>query len=64
LINAKQIDWANPLPLRLMSARGGEAGFYSSVFGFLPYALSRAPLDEFFFARILPRKSTPRGRAY
>ncbi len=59
LINAKQIDWANPLPLRLMSARGDEAGFYSSVFGFLPYALSRAPLDEFFFARILPR-----GRAY
>ncbi|HVA65946.1 MAG TPA: glycosyltransferase family 39 protein [Elusimicrobiota bacterium] len=56
LIDAKQIDWKNPLPLRLMSGPGGEAGFYSSVYGFLPYSFSRAPLDEFFFAKILPQK--------
>ena len=31
------------VPLRLI---GGGAGFYSSVFGFLPYALSREPLDR------------------
>jgi len=63
LIDAKQIDWKNPLPLRLMSARQGQAGFYSSVYGFLPYALSRAPLDEFFFAKILPQKlRRPRRR--
>ncbi len=36
------------IPLRLM--RTGSAGFYSSTFGFLPYALSRAPLDTFSLA--------------
>jgi len=56
LVDAKQINWENPLPLRLMSSPDGEAGFYSSVYGFLPYSFSRAPLDEFFFAKILPPK--------
>ncbi len=35
------------IPLRLMGAEGRQAGFYASPFGFLPYTVSRAPLDVF-----------------
>jgi hypothetical protein len=35
------------VPLRLMSIGDRQAGFYSSVWGFLPYTVSRAPLDRF-----------------
>jgi 4-amino-4-deoxy-L-arabinose transferase-like glycosyltransferase len=37
------------VPLRLISGFDGQAGFYSSASGFLPYALSREPLDRFAF---------------
>jgi hypothetical protein len=37
------------VPLRLISGWNGQAGFYSSASGFLPYALSREPLDRFAF---------------
>lgn len=40
-----QVD--SPIPLRLTSAWGGEAGFYSNISGFLPYSLSQEPLEEF-----------------
>ncbi|MHB2026183.1 MAG: glycosyltransferase family 39 protein [Elusimicrobiota bacterium] len=52
LADAQIIPWQNPLPLRLMSAGRGEAGFYSSVFGFLPYDLGRAAIDEFAILKI------------
>lgn len=42
----------HPLPLRLMSAGAPEAGFYSSAFGFLPFSISREPLDEFSLIEI------------
>lgn len=34
-------------PLRLISARESEAGFYTDVTGFLPWSFSREPLDSF-----------------
>jgi hypothetical protein len=37
----------HPIPLRLISGFGGQAGFYSDVFGFLPFAISREPLERF-----------------
>lgn len=37
----------HPLPLRLVSGWTGEGGFYSNVTGFLPYSLSREPVEEF-----------------
>ena len=36
-----------PIPLRLISGWTGEAGFYSSFWGFLPYCVSREPLERF-----------------
>jgi hypothetical protein len=42
------------IPLRLLSARSGEAGFYSNATGFLPFSLSREPLDRFDIVEILP----------
>jgi hypothetical protein len=36
----------HPVPLRLLSRQGGQAGFYTSVSGFLPFALSREPVEE------------------
>ena len=43
-----------PFPFRLMgsSAIPNGAGFYSSVFGFLPYTLSSEPLDQFLVFKI------------
>lgn len=40
------------VPLRLLSGWTGEGGFYSNVFGFLPYSLSREPVEELEFIRI------------
>ncbi len=49
-----EVTIQNPFPLRLMgsSAVPNEAGFYSSVFGFLPYTLSSVPLDKFLVFQI------------
>ncbi|MBI3552308.1 MAG: glycosyltransferase family 39 protein [Elusimicrobia bacterium] len=47
LANVERVTVEEPLPLRLISAFGGEAGFYSSATGFLPFSLSREPLEEF-----------------
>lgn len=43
----------SPIPLRLMKPAKSlaRAGFYSSLWGFLPYTFSREPLDEFFIVR-------------
>lgn len=40
------------VPLRLLSAREGEGGFYSSVFGFLPFSVSREAVDELSLVRL------------
>ncbi|MFI5361144.1 MAG: hypothetical protein ACHQ49_04170, partial [Elusimicrobiota bacterium] len=38
---------SSPIPLRLIGGSRGEAGFYTSVLGFLPWTFSRAPVDKF-----------------
>jgi hypothetical protein len=43
----------DPVPLRLMSGWTGEGAFYSNVWGFLPYSLSREPLEEFTTIELL-----------
>jgi hypothetical protein len=45
--NTLTYDVSDAIPLRLFSGWGGEAAFYSSTWGFLPFALSREPLEEF-----------------
>ena len=37
----------HPLPLRLMSRQQSQAAFYSSVWGFMSFAGSREPVEEF-----------------
>lgn len=44
-VRAQRVDSA--IPLRLLSLWTGEGGFYADVWGFLPFSLSREPLDEF-----------------
>jgi hypothetical protein len=51
-LQAARLD--SPIPLRLISgwgapalASGSQAGFYSNGWGFLPFALSLEPVDEF-----------------
>jgi hypothetical protein len=36
----------SPIPLRLIRDRTGQGGFYSNVWGFLPWSYSNEPLDE------------------
>ncbi len=53
LANVGRLTIKEALPLRLLSAFGGEAGFYSNITGFLPFGLSREPLDEFEIIEVL-----------
>ncbi len=55
-----EITIQNPIPLRLMGSSNipNQAGFYSSVFGFLPYALSSSPVDRFLLFKI---QKTPKA---
>jgi hypothetical protein len=48
----RRIRVESAIPLRLISGWGGQAGFYSNMTGFLPFAFSREPLDEFTIVRI------------
>jgi hypothetical protein len=56
--NAQAFRFESPIPLRLISPftysniKTSQGGFYSSAWGFLPYAISREPLDEFHIAVI------------
>lgn len=43
------VEYGSWSPLRLVSARRGEGGFYSSATGFLPWSISNAPADSFSF---------------
>jgi len=45
--NMLTIKIDDPIPLRLMTAGSRNAGFYASSFGFLPFTISRRPLDRF-----------------
>ncbi|MBI5242326.1 MAG: glycosyltransferase family 39 protein [Elusimicrobia bacterium] len=47
LSNVRTISVGFPVPLRLLSGFDGQGAFYSSSFGFLPFSLSREPLEEF-----------------
>lgn len=53
LADVRVLRAESAVPLRLMSGWSGQAGFYSSNFGFLPFALSREPLDEFSIIELL-----------
>ncbi len=55
-----EITIQDPIPLRLMGSSSipNQAGFYSSVFGFLPYTLSSSPLDRFLLFKI---QKTPKA---
>jgi len=47
-LESSEFAVAEPIPLRLMGGPGlSEAGFYSSLWGFLPYSISDKPLDAF-----------------
>lgn len=51
--NVRRFRPACPIPLRLISGWNGQAGFYSSMNGFLPYSLSVEPLEEFSIIEVL-----------
>lgn len=53
LARAQTITVDCAIPLRLMSAGESDAGFYTNMMGFLPYSLSREPLDEFSIVEAL-----------
>ncbi len=40
------------IPVRLLSGWEGQAGFYSNSFGFLPYTLSREPIERYVVAKV------------
>lgn len=42
-----RVSVVSRVPLRLISARESDAGFYTDVTGFLPWSFSREPLDSF-----------------
>jgi len=45
------VDVDEPIPLRLISLGRDEAGFYSSIGGFLPFTVSREPVERFIVVR-------------
>jgi 4-amino-4-deoxy-L-arabinose transferase-like glycosyltransferase len=60
LADTRLVTLSYPVPLRLISGRVGEGGFYSNVSGFLPYSICSAPLDEFELVTILPPEKRTR----
>lgn len=44
--DVRTVTVTSRVPLRLLSGWTGEGGFYSNVFGFLPFSLSTEPVDE------------------
>jgi hypothetical protein len=52
LSNVVEFPILSPIPLRLLGGLRGEAGFYTSGMGFLPWTFSGAPVDEFSLVEI------------
>ena len=48
-----EVRMNEPIPLRLIDIGRRQAGFYASPFGFLPYTVSREPLDVFTMVETL-----------
>lgn len=46
-VNAERRTVSCRVPLRLISAFGGEGGFYSNIGGFLPFSPGTEPVEEF-----------------
>lgn len=46
-VNAERRTVSCRVPLRLISAFGGEGGFYSNISGFLPFSPGAEPVEEF-----------------
>ncbi len=53
LSNVRRWTLQEAIPLRLISGWTGEGGYYSNLWGFLPYSLSREPLEEFRVIELL-----------
>jgi hypothetical protein len=47
LADVHEVRVDSAVPLRVLSNFGGQAGFYSNIFGFLPYSVSTEPLEVF-----------------
>ncbi len=52
-MNLREARITDRIPLRLIDVGDRQAGFYASPFGFLPYTVSREPLDVFAIAEVL-----------
>lgn len=52
--NVRTLQADSAVPLRLMSAGGCQGGFYTSVWGFLPFCLSLEPVDTFSIVELIP----------
>ena len=52
LADVAEYSVVSPIPLRLIGGPRGEAGFYTSGMGFLPWTFSRAPVDTIRFVEL------------
>ena len=52
-LNLREVRITDRIPLRLIDVGDRQAGFYASPFGFLPYTVSRKPLDVFAIVEVL-----------
>ncbi len=52
-VNMEEITVQHRLPLRLIHLYGRQAGFYSSIWGFLPFTWSSDPVDRFRIVELL-----------
>ncbi|MBI5211413.1 MAG: glycosyltransferase family 39 protein [Elusimicrobia bacterium] len=49
----RYLTMIHPLPLRLIRGWDCQAGFYASIWGFLPYAFSTEPVEQFTVVELL-----------
>lgn len=61
LASSSEMEVDSIIPLRLMSFERSQAGFYSDRRGFLPFALSREPLDRLSAVLLLPPAGKPQA---
>ncbi|MFA5140483.1 MAG: glycosyltransferase family 39 protein [Elusimicrobiota bacterium] len=53
LADVRKLRVDSAVPLRVLSNFGGQGGFYSNIFGFLPYSVSTEPLEVFTLVKPL-----------